>query len=232
MTEMIRDLPDDDRPREKLARLGPSALSNAELLALFISSGTQGTSAIGIARELIAHFGTLRALSAANIPALKAQRGIGLAKASLLAAAFELGIRAARENAAATALDSPERIYELFSPELAHLDREHLVVALLNSRLRHLATEKISVGTLNETIAHPRDILRPAIGHNAHGFILIHNHPSGDPAPSQADVRLTKRIHEAASLMQIKLIDHLIIGHPAPNREPYYSFREAGLINS
>lgn len=232
MTEMIRDLPDDDRPRERLARLGPAALSNAELLALFIGSGTPGTSAIGIARQLLKHFGSLRALSSASVPALKSQRGIGIAKATLLSAAFELGVRAAREQAASSTLDSPERIYELLAPELAHLDREHLVVAMLNNRLRHLATEHISVGTLTETVAHPREILRPVLTHNAYGFILLHNHPSGDPSPSKADVHLTRRIHEAAQLMQVNLIDHLIIGQPSPGRQPYYSFREAGLLSS
>lgn len=231
MTEMIRDLPDDDRPRERLARLGPAALSNAELLAIFVGSGPKGTSAIGVGRQILDRFGSLRALSAAGVPALKGCRGIGSAKACLLAAAFELGTRAAREQAQSVSLDSPERIHDLFGPELAHLDREHLVIALVNSRLRHLATERISVGTLTETTAHPRDVFRPALAHNAYGFVLLHNHPSGDPSPSRADLDLTRRIAEAAGLMQIRFIDHLIVGQPSPGREPYYSFREAGLIS-
>lgn len=227
---LIHDLPSDDRPREKLARLGPAALDNAELLALFLRTGVRGKSAIQIGRDILRHFGSLHALGAAGLPALQRCPGLGLAKASQLAAAFELGARLARERIAATPLDSPERIHEAFAPQLAHLGQEKLVVAMVNSRLEHLGTAEISSGTLTETAAHPREVLRPVLLQQAYGFVLIHNHPSGDPSPSRADTDFTKRLAEAADLLQLRLIDHIIIGRPSDRRDPYFSFREAGVI--
>lgn len=227
---MIRDLPDEERPREKLARLGASSLDNAELLALFLRTGVRGKSAIELGRDILRHFGSLHALGSAGLEALRATPGLGLAKASQLAAAFELGSRAAREQLTRHPLDSPERLHELFAPQLAWLGEEKLVLALVDSRLRHLATVEVSSGTLTETSAHPREILRPAIVHKAYGFAVLHNHPSGDPSPSGADIRFTRKIAEAAELMEIQLLDHLIIGRPSAGREPYYSFREGGII--
>ena len=227
---LIRDLPSDERPREKLAHLGPSALSNAELLALFLRTGTRGKSAVQIGQDLLRHFGSLNALGSAGLRSLQNAPGLGLAKAAQLVAAFELGARAAREQIQHVALDSPERIHSLFAPQLAWLGHEKLVVALVNARLEHVATEEISTGTLTETSAHPREILRAAILRNAFGFVLIHNHPSGDPTPSDADCRFTKRLDEAADLLKIRFIDHVIIGRPGEGREGYFSFREAGLV--
>lgn len=228
---MIRDLPDDDRPREKLARLGPAALDNAELLAIFLRTGIKGRSAIEIGRDILRHFGSLHALGAAGIPALKTCPGLGLAKACQLAAAFELGSRLARERITATPLDSPERVYEAFSPQLSHLAQEKLVVAMVNARLEHVATAEITSGTLTETSAHPREVLRPAMLHQAYGFVLIHNHPSGDPRPSGADLHFTQQIRDASELLQIRFLDHIIIGRPSDLRDPYYSFRENGVLD-
>ncbi|MEI8038110.1 MAG: DNA repair protein RadC [Verrucomicrobiota bacterium] len=226
----IQDLPHNERPREKLAQLGPAALSNAELMALFISTGTKGHSAIDIGRDLITKYGSMGALGGLPVSELAKEHGLGLAKASKLAAAFELGSRVAREQVRDTPLDSPERIHEFFAPQLRHLTQEHVVVAVVDTRLRHLGTAVVSVGTVSESSAHPREILRPVITRGAHGFILIHNHPSGDPSPSQADERVTLRLVEAASLMQVHFLDHVIIGKPSPGRTAYYSFREAGLV--
>lgn len=226
----IQDMPYDQRPREKLARLGPTSLDNAELMALFISTGTKGRSAIDIGRELIAKYGSMGALGGLTVAELSKEKGLGLAKASKLAAAFELGTRVAREQLRDTPLDTPELIHEFFAPQLRHLAQEQVVVAVLDTRLRHIGTTVVSVGTVSESNAHPREILRPVITRGAYGFILIHNHPSGDPSPSRADELVTRRLVEAATLMQIKFLDHVIIGKPSPGRAPYYSFREAGLV--
>jgi DNA repair protein RadC len=226
----IQDLPGDDRPREKLARLGASSLDNAELLALFIGSGNKERNAIEIGRDILKHFGSINAMGAAGLAELLTCPGIGPAKGSLLAAAFELGARAAREQISQITLDCPEKIHEAFAPQLAWIGHERLVVAIVDSRLRHAGTIEISSGTLNETSAHPREVLRPVLLRNSYGFILIHNHPSGDPSPSEPDRRFTKRLIEAAEMLQLRFVDHIIIGRPDSGRSPYYSFREAGLF--
>lgn len=226
----IADLPDGQRPREKLARFGAGALDDAELLALFLATGIRGRSAIEIGRGLVAKYGSLTALGALPVSELAKEHGLGLAKASKLTAAFELGIRVAREAVVGVPLDCPERIHEHFGPQLRHLPREHVLVAVLDARLRHLGTETVSIGTVTESAAHPREILRPVITRGAHSFVLVHNHPSGDPSPSRADESVTRRIVEAAKLMQLAFMDHVIVGRPAPGRAAYFSFREAGLV--
>jgi DNA repair protein RadC len=226
----IHDLPDSERPREKLCARGAAALDHAELLALFLGSGVRGRSAIEIGRELVTRYGSLGALGRLDVTQLAATRGIGLAKACHLAAAFELGARVAREQLSAAVLDSPEAIHQLLAPELGHLSHESLRVLLLDTRLRHAGWHEVSRGTVNETVAHPREILRPVLLRAAYGFVLVHNHPSGDPSPSHADRELTRRVRDAAALMQIRFLDHLIIGKPAPSRPPWFSFREAGEL--
>lgn len=229
-TLRIQDMPSADRPREKLARLGPQALDHAELLALFIETGTRGQSAIEIARALLNKFGSLGALGSLPMSQLTKEHGLGPAKASKLTAAFELGVRVSREVVEAIALDSPENIYRCYAPQVQHLPYEQVMVAVVNVRLRHIATSLVSLGTPSESSAHPRDILRPVITRAASGFILIHNHPSGDPRPSRADETVTRRVKEAADLMQVNFIDHVIIGQPGSGREPYFSFRSAGIV--
>lgn len=226
----IHDMPCDQRPREKLARLGPAALDNAELMALFISTGTKGRSAITIGRDLIARYGSMGALGGLPVAELSKIKGLGLAKASKLAAAFELGTRVAREQLQVTPLETPQLISDFFGPQLRHLTQEQVVVAVLDSRLRHMGTNVISVGTVSDSTAHPREILRPVITRGAFGFVLVHNHPSGDPSPSRSDERVTRRLVEVSELMQVKFLDHVIIGRPSPGRASYYSFREAGII--
>jgi len=147
-----------------------------------------------------------------------------------LAAAFELGRRAAAERRAVVPLDSPECTYDYFAPQIRHLPCESLRVALLDTRLRATRFVIISHGSVNETIAHPRDILHPAVLHQAHAFLLVHNHPSGDPSPSRADRELTRRVSDAAGLLQINFIDHVIIGRATPCHSAYFSFGEAGLL--
>lgn len=225
---MIRDLPQEMRPREKMLRLSAGALNDAELLALFLSSGVRGRSAIEIGRDLIRKYGSLSALGGMPVGELAKERGLGLAKASKLAAAFELGVRVSRESVASAVLDSPEAIHRFFSPQMAHLPQEQVVVAMVDTRLKHMGSAVVSVGTVSESSAHPREILRPVITRGAYGFVLIHNHPSGDPSPSKADEVVTRRVSESAELLQLRFLDHIIIGRSAS--VPYFSFREAGLI--
>jgi len=223
-------MPYDQRPREKLAMLGPGALGNDELMALFISTGMKGMSAIQIGRNLIQKYGSMGALGGMSVSQLAKEKGLGLAKASKLAAAFELGSRVAREQLQSRPLDTPQLIYEFFGPQMSHLAKEQVVVAVLDTRLRHIGTEIVSVGTVNESSAHPREIFRPVITRGGFSFILIHNHPSGDPSPSRADEMVTRKLVEAAKFMQIEMLDHLIVGRSAEGRLPYFSFREAGLV--
>ena len=230
MSQRIHDLPDDERPREKMARLGPSALNSDELLAIFLRTGTKGASAIEIGRQLIQKHGGLGNLGKLNITEISEQHGLGLAKACQLLAAFELGARVARENLKSTVLNRPEVIYEFLAPLTAHLRQEILHVLVLDSRLRLIHMEEITRGLVNETLAHPREILRPVIIHLGHSFILTHNHPSGDASPSDADRRVTKQIKEAAALFQVNLLDHIIVGKKLDHRDPYFSFKESGLL--
>jgi DNA repair protein RadC len=199
-------------------------------MALFISTGIKGRSAIEIGRDLIRKYGSMGALGALPVSELAKEHGLGLAKASKLAAAFELGTRVAREQLREVPLDTPELIHDFFAPQMRHLAQEQVVVAVLDARLRHIGTTVVSMGTVSESAAHPREILRPVITRGAHGFVLIHNHPSGDPSPSRADEVVTRRLVEAAKLMQVDFIDHVIIGRPGHGRSAYFSFREAGLV--
>lgn len=225
---LIRDMPQEMRPREKMMRLSAGALNDAELLALFLATGVKGRSAIEIGRDLIRKYGSLSALGGMPVGELAKERGLGLAKASKLAAAFELGVRVARERVAVAVLDTPEAIYSYFGPQMAHLPQEQVMVAVVDARLKHMSSAVVSVGTVSESSAHPREVLRPVITRGAYGFVLIHNHPSGDSSPSKADEIVTRRLVEAAELLQVKFLDHVIIGRCSST--PYFSFREAGLI--
>lgn len=224
-------MPASDRPREKADKHGIGALTDAELLAIFIRTGRPGRNALAIASELIENSGGLVPLSRDTAMEIRKRvSGIGKAKSLELAAAFEIGKRLARSREERPVLDTPERIYQVFGQEFQALRRESLRVILLDTKLRLVLTEEIALGSINECVAHPREIFRPAIIHSAYAVVLVHNHPSGDPQPSGADRRLTSSLREAASLLQINLIDHLILGSPDGGRFPYFSFRDAGLL--
>jgi len=229
-TLKISEMPEAERPREKLLARGPSALIDPELIAILLGSGVAGANAIEVARQLLAKYQSLTGLSRCTVDELKKIRGIGKAKAMHLVAAFQLGRRLANERLMRQKLDSPELVYELMAPEMRALHKESLRVILLDTRYHHLATEEISRGSVNESIAHPRDVFRPALVASAYAVIVVHNHPSGDPSPSQSDHSLTRRLVEGAELLQIKLLDHVIIGAPAEGRQPYFSFKEAGVL--
>jgi DNA repair protein RadC len=227
----LRELPKDERPRERLLSAGAESLTDAELLAIFIRTGTPGRNAVAIARELLAARNGLRGLRTCKPREIMAlAKGIGMAKACELAAAFEIGNRIARAEKARPDMQSPPAVYDLLKYEMRDLRQEVVRVVLLDTRLRAMLVEEISRGTLNETTLHPREVFRPAFVHSAYGIILVHNHPSGDPSPSEADRRMTCQLRDAAEVLSIRLIDHIIIGHEAPGRLPYFSFREAGLL--
>ncbi len=227
----IREIPQSDRPREKLAARGPASLTDAELLAIFLRTGMKGKSAIAMAAELLHLKGSLVALSRCSTGELaKSVTGMGPAKAAELSAAFELGKRLARGGEERPVLDSAEAIYAAYGAEMQAMNKEVLKVLLLDTKLRFLRCEDVALGSLNECIAHPREVFRPAIVHSAYAMVVLHNHPSGDPTPSRADQQLTRQLAEAAGLLQINLLDHIILGSPEGGRNPYYSFREAGSL--
>ncbi len=229
---LIKELDASERPREKLMERGASALGDAELLAVFLRTGTPGRSAITVGAEALAAAGSLSSMAALSVDEIcRLAKGIGRAKACELAAAFELGKRLARRMARDEPLDTPEKIYSFMAPLLRELPRESLRVILLDTRHRLIREVEVSLGTLNESLAHPREILRPAISHGACSFVLVHNHPSGDSSPSEADRALTRRIRDASDLMQIRLLDHVIVGRDYEGGLPYFSFKEHGLLS-
>ena len=229
-TLKIQELPAQDRPREKLAALGAGALSDSELIAILLRTGMVGANAIDVARELLAEYKTLGGLARCTVRELEKIPGVGPAKAVQLAAAFGLATRLAREQLIKQKLDTPELVYALLGAEMRALSRESLRVVLLDTQLQLMRSEEVSSGSLNESVAHPREIFRPALIYAAFAIIVVHNHPSGDPAPSDADRRLTVRLAEVARLLQITLFDHVIIGTGDNGRRPYFSFREMGLL--
>jgi len=230
----IREMPQDERPREKLLARGADALSNAELIAILLRTGRRGMNVIDVARELLDKYKSFAELSRCSAKELRAVKGIGPAKALELVAAFNLGKRLGKrftqEPLSQQKLDSPELIYKLLGDEMRMLRTESLRVVLLDTRYRLMRIESVSVGSMNESIAHPREIFRPAITYSAYAVIVVHNHPSGDPSPSQTDHSLTRRLAEAAELLQIKLLDHIIIGAPSDTSPGYFSFKEAGVL--
>ncbi|HEY2106734.1 MAG TPA: DNA repair protein RadC [Candidatus Binataceae bacterium] len=226
----ISEMSPDERPREKLAARGEASLTDPELLALLIRTGVKGANAVDVGRELLERYGSLTGLSRCTEAEIAKVRGVGKVKAGLLVAAFGIGKRLAEARARNQKLDSPEAIEALVGPEMRRLRKESLRVVLLDARYQLVRVEQVSLGTINESIAHPRDVLRPAVIASAYAIVVVHNHPSGDTAPSQTDHSLTRRLAEAAELMQIKLLDHIIIGAAADGVPGYFSFKEAGVL--
>jgi len=226
----IHEMPEQDRPREKLANHGASALSDSELIAILLRTGIPGSNAIEVARTLLSRFQSLSGLARCSVQEIASIKGVGPAKAVQLAAAFGLGNRLARESLSKSKIDTPELVYELLGPEMRGLSKESLRLILLDTRYHLMRIEEVSLGSLNESIAHPREIFRPALIYSAYAIIVAHNHPSGDPSPSEADHRLTRRLAEAAQLLQIPLLDHVIIGSPIGENPSFYSFKQAGIL--
>ncbi len=229
----LADLPPESLPREKLLRDGRAMLTDEELLALFLRTGMQGCNVLELAGRLKRAAGSLAALGsmeAAEIQKLL-PKGIGGAKAATLAAVFELGQRAARENVQRQGIHNAQDVYDLLVGELRYEPQEVMVLLLLDARRTLLRKERIAVGTLTRLLVHPRNVFGPAILHHAAKIIIVHNHPSGNSRPSSQDIELTKALFRAAETLCIPLQDHVIIGASTPERtKPYYSFAEEGTL--
>jgi DNA repair protein RadC len=228
----IKDLPANERPRERLAELGAHALRDAELIAILLRTGTKGRSAIQIADELIHEFKTLNALARAELGDLRKIKGIGRDKAIALQSAFTLAARMAQElQGEAPLLDTPQRVADYLRDENRGYNVEHFQAVLLNSRRKLIKVEKISDGLVDSLLVHPREVFRNAIAANATSMVLVHNHPSGDPTPSESDIRVTRDLIRAGQLLKIEVADHIILGHcTAANSKGYFSMREMGLF--
>lgn len=224
--KLIQDLPDGEKPREKMLRLGSGALGDDELLAIFLRTGVPGENAITIGRRLLDNHGGLPGLARTEVQILAKEHGLGPAKACQLAAAFEVGVRLARRNLDRVELSSSQQIYEFMAPQMQSLKTESLRVLALDSRLRCQQVHEVSHGSSNQTLALVRDVLRPVILSQSPSFAVVHNHPSGIPSPSRADFQFTKTLSEAAQLLELQMIDHVIIGHPHSEGDSYYSFFE------
>ncbi|MGD8967348.1 MAG: DNA repair protein RadC [Anaerolineae bacterium] len=222
---MIKDLPAQERPRERLARVGEGALSTAELLAIILRVGVGGESALAMARRLLSTYDGLPGLARASFAELRAERGLGNAKTAQLKAALELG----RRMLLATPEDrlvvrSPSDVAQLLMAEMAHLEQEHFRVLYLDTRNRLLGSETVYVGSLNASHIRVAEVFRDAIKRSCAAIIVAHNHPSGDPSPSPEDVEVTRQLIAAGNLLNIELLDHLIIG-----QQRFVSLRERGL---
>ncbi|MBX6394942.1 MAG: DNA repair protein RadC [Alicyclobacillaceae bacterium] len=223
---MVRDVPHEERPRERLLTLGPERLTNVELLAILLRTGGQGRSALDVAQRLLTRFEGLVGLLEADSRELMEEDGVGPAKASQILAALELGRRvqrAARNRSAV--IRSPQDVAAHLMERLQFLHKEHFVVLHLDTKHRILGEEVVSVGSLNASIVHPREIFKTALKRSAAAVVCAHNHPSGDPTPSPEDVDVTKRLSEAGRILGIDLLDHVVIGHGA-----FVSMRELGFV--
>jgi DNA repair protein RadC len=229
----VKDLAVTDRPQERLLRLGPTALSDTELLAMLLRSGSRGVNVLAVAQNLVTEAGTLAALIGWNEMDFRRQKGIGRVKALQLVAVMEVARRVlGAETAVAPLLNKPELVFAHFQSLLAGLAVEKFWVLCLNRKNRLLKLVEITSGTATTSLAHPREVYREAIRHGATALICAHNHPSGDPTPSTADLQVTRQLREAARAVDIDLIDHVILGRTAadPQGRGYYSFRQAGML--
>ena len=225
---MVRDLPEEERPREKLIRRGAAALSDTELLAILLRTGTPSVSVLHLAEEVLAKYQDKGLVSIMNVSPqeIASIHGVGLAKAATIVAAVELGRRLSTKAAQKLEkIDGPEDVARYASPVLRFEQKEHFLVMLLDVRNHVLAMPTISVGSLTASVAHPREIFREAIRYSAANVILIHNHPSGDPTPSREDVCLTKQMMKAGEIMGIPVLDHIIIAN-----DNFLSLKEANCL--
>jgi len=209
----ITDWPASERPRERLYLKGPDSLADAELLALQLGTGTQGQTAVDVAREMLAQYGSLSGLAGRGVAELMRIRGVGRAKAIRLAATFELTRRLrSRGSDGKVTLGSPELVFAHFGPLMEDLKKEVFRVVLLDAQNGLLKDVVVSEGTLSASLVHPREVFKPAILESAASLILVHNHPSGDPTPSKEDLRLTRQLVECAKLLDLRIHDHLVVG--------------------
>jgi len=228
-TTLIKDMPIDMRPREKLLALGPDALNEHELLAIILGQGTRDTSALELANQLLSTYEGLRHLQKASLEELIQVKGVGTAKAASIMAAFEIGRRVSKDVESRFLIKSPEDVTrivkQILIQEMRDYDREHFMVLYLDRKGGLIVKEDISIGGLHSSIVHPREVFKTAVKRSAASMILAHNHPSGDPAPSREDIDITRRLIEAGHIMGIEILDHVIIGE-----NTYCSLKEKGLL--
>jgi DNA repair protein RadC len=221
----IKQLPPELRPRERLLEAGPSALSDGELLGLLFGSGSREKTAVELAGEVISEAGGLHGLYDVSVHELMRVNGIGEAKACIILAAVELGRRIGQvRNPGRPVISSPADVERLLRGRIANLDRENFVVVLLNTKNEVIETSTVSVGTLGASLVHPREVFKPAVRASAASVILAHNHPSGKVEPSREDREVTKRLGEAAGILGIEVLDHVIVG------DGYFSMKEHGML--
>lgn len=221
----IKQLPPELRPRERLLEAGPSALSDSELLGLLFGIGSREKTAVELAGEVISEAGGLHGLYDVSVHELMQVNGIGEAKACIILAAVELGRRIGQvRNPGRPVISSPADVERLLRGRIGNLDRENFVVVLLNTKNEVIETSTVSVGTLGASLVHPREVFKPAVRASAASVILAHNHPSGKVEPSREDREVTKRLGEAAGILGIEVLDHVIVG------DGYYSMKEHGML--
>jgi DNA repair protein RadC len=221
----IKQLPPELRPRERLLSAGPSALSDGELLGLLFGIGSREKTAVELAGEVIGEAGGLHGLYDVSVHELTKIGGIGEAKACIILAAVELGRRIGQvRNPGRPMISSPADVDRLLRGRIANLDRENFVVVLLNTKNEVIETSTVSVGTLSASLVHPREVFKPAVRASAASVIVAHNHPSGKVEPSKEDREVTKRLGEAAGIIGIEVLDHIIVG------DGYFSMKEHGML--
>ena len=233
MTGMrLKDQPASEHPRERLVALGADALSHSELVAILLRTGLKGTNAVEIGKQLLHKYGSLGALAQASLEDLQTVKGIGRDKAVTLAAAFALARKMAKElRQDAPVLDTPEAVANLMREDTRLRNVETFQVLLLNTRRRLIDVAKIADGTLDTILVHPREVFKPAIAANAAAIILLHNHPSGEATPSEADIKVTRDLIRAGQLLKIEVLDHIILGRATQERpKDSSSLRELGYF--
>lgn len=224
----IKNWPEDERPRERLIKYGSSSLSDAHLLGILIGSGDRRAkkNAVDLSRDLLKKFGSLENIDQASITEICQIKGIGTAKAAQIKAALEVGKRMAAKSSGKKIKMKSSRVFvEYFSPFLKNLKKEIVKIVLLDPKLQFIKEITISEGSLNASIVHPREVMIPAIKESAASFALIHNHPSGDPTPSQQDFEITHRLSKTGKIIGINMVDHIIIGG-----NNFFSFADEGLL--
>lgn len=225
-TYTVRDLPIEERPRERLQKVGVDNLSTQELLALIIEKGGRGQTVLTLAQNLLAHFGNLQNIKNASLEELKKVKGIGFATACKLKAAFMLGEKAESQIIKyGEKIESPESVFNLLKNEIGNKKKESFYILSLTTRNNLISVDKVSTGTLSASLAHPREVFLPAIKNSASTVIIAHNHPSEDTQPSEDDLKITKRLTEAGKILGIDVVDHIIV-----SRTNYFSFKDKGLI--
>lgn len=223
---MVKDIPRDERPRERMIRYGAESLSNAELLAILLRTGSSNESVVQLANKILAELKNLQNFYDVTIEELTKIKGIGPAKAVQIKAAIEFGKRIFKYAPLdKIKIRSPKDVADYLMEDMRYLKQERFLVLLLDTKNQVLGKEEISLGTLNSSIVHPREVFKPAIKKSVSAIILVHNHPSGDPTPSREDIEVTKRMEEAGEILGIDVLDHIIIGDLT-----YVSLKEKGLI--